>query len=244
MNLTPSKFARALPASATGAHAVGTAGLGSMVLGAAAIGALAVGALSIGRLFVGRAQIRRLEIDELVVHRFSDAHRLASSQETEPCAPAVLHMVCGKIGAGKSTLARRLAAAPKTVLVSEDDWLARLYPNEIHVLADYMRCAGRLREAIAGHIEALLAAGTSVVLDFPSNTIATRAWARGVFQSAGADHCLHYLDVPDEICKARLRARNLSGAHPFETSDEQFDQISSHFVAPMEEEHFNVVRHG
>ncbi|MGO4392434.1 AAA family ATPase [Variovorax sp. M-6] len=159
-------------------------------------------------------------------------------------APAMLHMVCGKIGAGKSTLTQRLASEPKTVLISEDDWLARLYPNEIHAIADYVRCAGRLREAMAGHIEALLVAGTSVVLDFPSNTIATRGWARGVFEKAGAAHRLHYLDVPDEICKARLRARNLSGEHPFETTDAQFDQITSHFVAPTAEEGYNVVRYG
>lgn len=82
--------------------------------------------------------------------------------------PVVLHMVCGKIGSGKSTLTRRLAAQPMTVLISEDDWLARLYPNEIHAIADYARCAGRLRAAMTGHIEALLTAGMSVVLDFPS----------------------------------------------------------------------------
>ena len=29
--------------------------------------------------------------------------------------PAVLHMVCGKIGAGKSTRTKRLAAEPMTV---------------------------------------------------------------------------------------------------------------------------------
>ncbi|MDN8615679.1 AAA family ATPase [Variovorax ginsengisoli] len=159
-------------------------------------------------------------------------------------APAVLHMVCGKIGAGKSTLTKRLATDPKTVLISEDAWLARLYPNEIQTIADYARCAGRLREAMAAHIETLLAAGTSVVLDFPSNTITTRAWARGVFERAGAAHCLHYLDIPDEVCKARLRARNLSGEHPFETTDEEFDQITSRFVAPTVEEGYNVVRYG
>lgn len=157
--------------------------------------------------------------------------------------PAVLHMVCGKIGSGKSTLTKRLAAQPKTVLISEDDWLARLYPDEIHAIADYVRCSGRLREAMAGHIEALLGAGTSVVLDFPSNTAATRAWARGVFEKAGAAHRLHYLDVPDDVCKVRLRARNLSGAHPFEATDEEFDQITRHFVAPAAEEGFDVLRY-
>jgi len=158
-------------------------------------------------------------------------------------APAVLHMVCGKIGAGKSTLTKRLATEPKTVLISEDDWLARLYPNEIRAIADYVRCASRLREAMAGHLGALLASGTSVVLDFPANTVTTRAWARGVFEKAGAAHCVHYLDVPDEVCKARLRARNLAGEHPFETTDAEFEQITSHFVAPTAEEGYNVVRY-
>ena len=168
----------------------------------------------------------------------------AIANATPPAAPAVLHLVCGKIGAGKSTLTRRLAAQPNTVRISEDDWLARLYPGEIHALADYVRCSGRLREAMAPHIEALLRAGTSVVLDFPSNTVATRNWARRVFEAAGAAHQLHHLDVPDDVCKARLRARNLSGEHPFETSDAEFDQITLHFVAPTAEEGFQMLWHG
>jgi predicted kinase len=34
-----------------------------------------------------------------------------------------LHMLCGKIAAGKSSLAARLGAAPLTVIVSEDKWM-------------------------------------------------------------------------------------------------------------------------
>ncbi len=156
---------------------------------------------------------------------------------------ATLHLVCGKIGSGKSTLTKRLAQEACTVLLSEDDWLSRLYPDEIHALPDYVRCAGRLRDAMAPHVASLLAAGTSVVLDFPSNTVATRAWARRVFEGAGAAHRLHFLDVPDDVCKARLRARNQSGEHPFETTDAQFDQITSHFVAPTAEEGFDVAHY-
>ena len=90
---------------------------------------------------------------------------------------------------------------------------------------------------------ALLVAGVSVVLDFPANTVANRAWARGIFEKAGAAHRLHFLDVPDEVCKQRLRARNASGTHAFETSDAQFDLISSHFAPPSDSEGFEVVRH-
>jgi len=154
-----------------------------------------------------------------------------------------LHLLCGKIAAGKSTLAKRLASEPDTVLVSEDVWLARLYPGEILTVADYARCSGRLREAIGGHVEALLRAGLSVVLDFPANTVANRLWMRGIFDGAGVGHCLHYLDVPDAVCKARLRQRNADGTHEFAASDAEFDVITSYFVPPGGDEEFNILSH-
>jgi predicted kinase len=155
----------------------------------------------------------------------------------------VLHLLCGKIAAGKSTLAASLAAAPDTIQLSEDQVLAGLYPGEITTLADYARCTRRLRETIAPHIEALLRGGVSVVLDFQSNTLATRTWARTVFEAAGADHRLHYLRMDDETCKERLHARNASGAHEYVVSDAEFDQFNSYFVEPGEAEGFNLVFH-
>lgn len=158
-------------------------------------------------------------------------------------AVPTLHLVCGKICAGKSTLTRRLAAQPGTVLLVEDDWLSRLYPGEIRTLEDFIDRDGRLRAVMAGHVTALLRAGLSVVLDFPSNTVRARGWARGVFEQAGAAHRLHFLDVPDEVCKARLRARNAAGDHPYQTSDAEYDQFTSRFVPPSEDEGFRVIRH-
>ncbi|TFZ46080.1 ATP-binding protein [Stenotrophomonas maltophilia] len=154
-----------------------------------------------------------------------------------------LHLVCGKIGAGKSTLAQQLAAPPRHVLISEDAWLAALHPGEIHSIADYLQRAATLRNVLTGHLQALLRAGVSVVLDFPFNTPATRAWGREVFESASAAHQLHFLDIADEVCKARLRARNARGEHPFQTSDEEFAQITRHFVAPAAGEGFIVIRY-
>jgi predicted kinase len=156
---------------------------------------------------------------------------------------ATLHLLCGKIAAGKSTLTATLAKAPRTIVLSEDYWLARLFSAEMASVDDYRRYSRRLRDAIGPHIEALLEAGVSVVLDFPANTIANRAWMRGLCERAGADHLLHFLDVPDEICKARLRARNAAGLHDFAASDAEFDLITSYFVPPDEAEGFKIIRY-
>ncbi|MEC7762323.1 MAG: ATP-binding protein [Pseudomonadota bacterium] len=155
----------------------------------------------------------------------------------------VLHLMCGKAAAGKSTLAAGLGAAPNTVVIAEDAWLAALFGDEMTTLADYVRCAAKLRAAMAPHVVALLKSGVSVVLDFPANTVETRGWMREMIDLSGAAHEVHLLDVPDDVAKARLRARNAGGDHPFAVTEEQFDRLAKHFVPPSEDEGFNVVRH-
>lgn len=159
-----------------------------------------------------------------------------------PSSP-ILHLVCGKIAAGKSTLCRQLAAAPATLLLSEDDWLSALYPGEIATLADYVRCSGRLRALMGPHIAALLRAGLGVVLDFPANTLASRAWMRSIIEQSGAAHMLHLIELDDASCKARLRQRNAAGAHAYQTSEAEFDLFTRHFVPPAAQEGFDIVVH-
>lgn len=154
-----------------------------------------------------------------------------------------LHMLCGKIAAGKSTLAASLASAPGTVLIAEDDWLNALFADELVSLPDYVRCSSKLRRRMGPHVAAMLNAGVSVVLDFPANTVEQRRWMRGILENTTASHQLHLLDVPDEVCLARLRARNSRGDHPFAVTEAQFHQFSSHFAAPSAGEGWNIVNH-
>ena len=156
---------------------------------------------------------------------------------------AILHLLCGKIASGKSTLATDLGQLPNTIIMREDFWLARLYPGEQNNLAEYIRNSTRLRSAIAPHLIDLLRNGVSIVLDFPANTISSRAWMRALFEGAACEHRLHFLDLDDQICKARLRHRNASGEHEFTVSDEEFDLFNKYFHPPSVHEGFEVVLH-
>ena len=160
-----------------------------------------------------------------------------------PDPSSILHMLCGKIAAGKSTLAASLASAPGTILIAEDDWLNALFADELVSLPDYVRCSSKLRQIMAPHVTAVLNAGVSVVVDFPANTVEQRRWMRGILEDTTASHRLHLLEAPDEVCLARLRERNRQGDHPFAVTEAQFHQVSSHFAAPSPDEGFKVVRH-
>jgi len=154
-----------------------------------------------------------------------------------------LYLLCGKIAAGKSTLARQLAARPATLLISEDHWTSTLFAGDLKTIDDYGRLSARLRAAMAPHIVDILRQGLSVVLDFQANTVRVRSWMRSLIAEAGVAHELHVLDVPDEVCRQRLRARNAGGEHQFQVSDAEYEQFTAHFAPPGAEEGFNVIVH-
>lgn len=154
-----------------------------------------------------------------------------------------LQLLCGKIASGKSTLAAELCRTARTIVIAEDQWLKGLFSQDMASISDYVQCMSKLRKVMGPHIASLLNGGMSVVLDFQANTIASREWMRGILEQTEAAHQLHVLDVPDEVCIARLHARNAQGDHPFAVSEEQFRQISRHFVPPSPEEGFNIVLH-
>lgn len=160
-----------------------------------------------------------------------------------PSPTPTLYLVCGKIAAGKSTLCQQLAAEEGTLLLSEDDWLSGLYGPEMSTVQDYVTYSGRLTRILTPHLVSVLQAGLSVVLDFPANTLKQRRWMQDIYQTADVSHELHFLDMPDDLCKARLRARNASGDHAFTPSEEEFDHITRFFVPPTAEEGFTLIRH-
>jgi predicted kinase len=157
---------------------------------------------------------------------------------------AKLIFLCGKMAAGKSTLARDLADRENAILLVEDQFLDKLFPGEITDIPGYVRCSSRLKSALAPHICALLSKGISVVLDFPANTTRQRAWFREIFERANVEHELHFVDAPDSLCKIQLqeRSKHRPPGSPW-TTEAEFEAITAYFQPPSKDEKFNVVCH-
>src|SRR5215475_12120972 len=143
----------------------------------------------------------------------------------ETSRPTTLYLLCGKIAAGKSTLARQLASRPGILLVDMDHWMSTLFPVENRTIEDFARLSARLRDAIGPHIIDILRQDLSVVLDFPANTVRWRSWMRSLINEADVAHELHVVDPPDAICKERLRQRNASREHQFQVDEATYDQF-------------------
>lgn len=157
---------------------------------------------------------------------------------------STLHFFCGKMAAGKSTLAKTLAIKHNAILLVEDDWLTQLYPGEISNIPDYLQYSSRLKSVLSPHIQSLLSSGNTVVLDFPANTENQRKWFRSLFKQNNTPHVLHFVDKSDDKCKEQLkhRSKNMPKGSAF-TTNEEFDQINKYFQAPLDTEHFTIIRY-
>jgi predicted kinase len=158
---------------------------------------------------------------------------------------ATLHFICGKAGAGKTTLARELSRTVPAVVFCEDEWISTL-GFEVRVLEDFLGASAKCRALIGPLAAELLRLGVSVVFDFGGNTTKGRAWVRGIFESARADHVLHVIEATDSQCLDNIHRRNdekPAGVYFGHVSDDIFHAVTPYFAPPRPEEGFNTRPH-
>ncbi|MFM2602097.1 AAA family ATPase [Vibrio diabolicus] len=156
-----------------------------------------------------------------------------------------LFFFCGKMGSGKSTKSKVVAAENNAVLISEDDWLSAHYPSQIQTFDDYIKYSNLIKPFVKSHVQSLLNVGANVVMDFPANTIKQRAWFVSLCVEVGSEHELWYLDLTDEQCFSQVAKRRVEQPERamFDT-EAVFHHVSQYFEAPAASEKLSLVRVG
>jgi predicted kinase len=148
-----------------------------------------------------------------------------------------VHLVAGPTGAGKSTLAGRLAAAHGAVVFGIDDWMGRLYWPDMAPGADaawaherVARCIAQMRAVIA----ALVPLGVASVVDAGFTTRVERTEFAGWAAARGLAVRLHWIDLAPGARWARVEARNAAGggATGFPVTREMFDYMEGLWEPP------------
>jgi predicted kinase len=156
----------------------------------------------------------------------------------------MLHFISGKLGSGKTTLANQLVTEHSALLISEDIWLAKLYPTMINNFQDYLLYSRCFREMMKLHVIDLLQHNMSVVFDFAGNVPQERNWVKSIIDQAQCDHVLHHIVASDELCRIQFKKRNLNLPDGSKIiTDEDFDNINKYFVPPAADEGFNLQLH-
>lgn len=162
----------------------------------------------------------------------------------------VLLVVGGLSGTGKSTLARRLAERLGFAHIASDGVrkeLAGLAPTDRVGAGDEPWLYGpdmsrRTYKELYGRGEALLAAGTGVVLDATFQRRIHRERARAVAERVGVPVLSVECTAPEEVVVQRLRARAVANDDPSDADERVYREQLRAYEAYSEDERSSYVR--
>lgn len=162
--------------------------------------------------------------------------------EDDGVGPAV-HVMCGLVGAGKTTLARTLASSLPGVRFSRDEWMIRLYQlgyDEPEYAAHLESCTDLMWDVALD----VLDNGVSVILDWNHWSRQHRSEAKQRAARSGHDLWVHHLDVSLADAMARLNKRNADRTPNTHRIDvEESHHFMTIFEPPEPSESIRIVTH-
>jgi predicted kinase len=153
-------------------------------------------------------------------------------------AKATVYVLCGFIGAGKTTFAKKLEEQTGAVRITKDEWLIRLVGNDptIDGYADFDDRMCGLSRDIAFQ---LAGKGIDVILDEGFWAREHRDDMRKRAEDAGAQAVMYFLDTPIETIRERVAQRN---AHPgndsFTINEELLEGYLAFWQPPGDDEEY------
>ena len=158
---------------------------------------------------------------------------------------STVYLICGNTASGKSTHALNLSEQIGAVHFSIDPWMQTLYGSDynpqIHDFTWLMERTERCKKQIREISESIIKNGISVILEIGFGDFNSREYYRRWARSIGADVSVHYLDIPVEERRRRVKIRNeeKGPTFAFEVTDEMFDYVETMFEPPNEDEMIN-----
>ncbi len=154
---------------------------------------------------------------------------------------ATLNVIFGPSGSGKTTYANTLARQHGAVAFILDEWIARLFGPDIPQQVEYpwlVERVGRCEAQIWSTAAAVLATGTSVVLDLGLMRKADRDRVREIVEAVELPVQWHYVTASAEARRARVaeRTRVHGASFGLQVTPDMFDFVEGVFEAPDQEE--------
>lgn len=153
---------------------------------------------------------------------------------------AVLHLICGQAGSGKTTYAKQLETQLNAFRFTKDEWMVSLYGRHI-TLDEWSQYEPRCYACIETITRRLLEREISVILDYGFWYRHERARAKDFANELGIRSVVHFLNVPVEVRRERVLRRNKSITNDSVVmSEDEFDKQLSWFEVPSEQEGLSV----
>jgi predicted kinase len=121
-------------------------------------------------------------------------------------APPTLYVLCGFIGVGKTTFAKKLEQETKAIRFTPDEWMVDLYGTN-PPKTKFTAYAKNVKKVMWKVIDRALLAGNDVILDWGFWKRAERDGVRKHAQELGAKVIIYNLQCSEEVMRKRVLER-------------------------------------
>ena len=150
----------------------------------------------------------------------------------------IVYLICGFIGAGKSTFAKKLEEKTGAVRITKDEWSISLIGND-PTIDGYADWDTKIIELSRNFAFYLAGKGIDVIIDEGFWEKEQRDKMRRRIEALGAKEVLYYLDTPIETIRERVSGRNTNiTKESFKISKEMLDDYLKYWQPPAEDEDY------
>lgn len=142
----------------------------------------------------------------------------------------VCYLICGFLGAGKTTYSKKLSNETGAIHLNPDEWCIKLFSKEEYE-QNWDACFSKTIEYLWKEAEEYAKQGTSLIFDMGFWTKLSRDEAIKKASELGFLPIIHYISAPDDILKQRITSRKGTIA---DYNLKHFDELKKQFEEPKD----------
>jgi len=155
----------------------------------------------------------------------------------------IAYVICGFIGAGKTTFARKLEKETNAIRITKDEWLIKIFGNKITSDKNFEEYDKNIIDLTRNFAFKILASGGDVIIDEGFWAKSQRDDMKKKISEMGAKPILYYVEYPTEKMRERVVSRSkIPPEDSFEISGEMFDNYVKYWEPPTEDEEFILIK--
>lgn len=155
----------------------------------------------------------------------------------------IAYVICGFIGSGKTTFARKLEIETGALRITKDEWIIKIYGNKVTSDKNFEVYDKKITELAKDIAFKILKSGGDVIIDEGFWVKSQRDDIKKKILNIGAKPILYYVECPVEKMRERVVNRSKNPTKDsFEISEEMFNSYLKYWQAPNESENIRVVR--
>ena len=150
---------------------------------------------------------------------------------------AIAYVICGFIGAGKTTFARKLEKETGAIRVTKDELIIKIFGNKITLDNNFEVYDKNITKLATDIVFKILKAGKDVIIDEGFWVKSQRDDIKKKIINVGAEPIFYYVECSINKMKERVIARSKNPpTDSFEINEEMFDKYLKYWEPPKKEE--------